>query len=214
MPTYGLSRFLSEWVSPVLQSRDWQRLGADFVILRPNGDAANINFQRSDGSTRDYVLFYVNVGVIPKPWNDYGAWEPGQPAHDSDQRPSYLRGLLRNRIRPPREVSMNPKDRFVDERWPFDSDDPSSIAACGQALAAELGERGAPELERLMDDRAALLGALRPHFARAANTLEVLDMVEAGDADGVRRRLAATPDHPRLAEWADKRLAGAEPSNR
>ncbi len=166
----------------------------------------NINFQRSDGSDDLTTLFFVNVGVIPRPVMEEHEW--GEPAHPKADRYNYMYGVYGDRVQPPRAVSMDPHARFVDARWRFHPSDRESVVACGAALATMLVERTAPELERLLD-REVLLDTLRsseratPQLVRL---LEVVFAVDDGGTEGIEE-LLAEQDNPRLTGWARERTA-------
>jgi hypothetical protein len=82
-------------VVPVLKDAGFVKSGKTFRRTASNGDVAVIDFQRSAGSWRDRIIFFVNLAAVPVTQHD---WLCRDSPVIRARKPSSAAGLWRERV--------------------------------------------------------------------------------------------------------------------
>jgi hypothetical protein len=95
--------FFRSYVNPFFKERGFRRKGRNYRLTAVNGDTAVVHFQASAGSFPGHYVFYVNVGVLPKPWQELTAYDYARRGLSPDKEPNVANGLYWTRVDPPGE---------------------------------------------------------------------------------------------------------------
>ena len=176
---------LKERVGPALRAFGFRGSGSTWRLLADNGDIAIVNAQGSRYSTRDEVLFYVNVAVVPEPW-----WAWVRSRFPGTVNASAADGLWHQRLEP----SPPPGEHQLTPWWSVQ--DSASAQMCGDELCRRLATESVPRLRALLD-RAVLRSELRENDRAVAILL-----VDEGPNDALNALIEGIePDAPEYADW-------------
>ena len=148
----------------------FRRTGRTYRLGAKGESQGLVNLQGSSGSGGSTTLFYVNLNVIPKAWNEFAAWSRGK---DVVGDPDYTVGVLRNRLPSPidvayRYVAGDGNTSIVRQQWSFSDEDEAEH--CGRRLTMIIERDVAPLFAQLKDDTHQLLD----FFSRPAGERGVL----------------------------------------
>jgi hypothetical protein len=187
-----------EYINPYFRGRGFTRQGRVYRRTNDGGDMAVVQFQASSGSTADSYRFYVNIAVIPKPWQDFLDFDAVQ--HSAQPRPpDGSRGMYWRRVQgsPERDI------------WAID--DLSSMPAVWRRLEGPLSADVSQAIA-LLDHEALLAYAehggrdvqVRPELLRA---FLLVDSANAATVERVIEDLEQSPKRADEVAWLRSRFA-------
>jgi hypothetical protein len=147
---------LKEHVIPVLGGAGFKGRDPTWRLWSPQGDCVVVNLQKSSGTTKQEVKFYVNLSVVPVPWWEF--WRDVRPPAKPLAMPGEVDGMIRRRLYPPEDDPGFRSGMW----WGWCVSDEQSAQHCGQVLTSLL-TIVVPELQGLLD-REQLITLLRSGY--------------------------------------------------
>jgi hypothetical protein len=212
---------LRDHIIPVLRSGGFKGRDPTWRLWSAQGDCVVVNLQKSSGTTKQEVRFYVNLAVVPVPWREF--WRDVRPPARPDAMPGEVDGMIRRRLDPPAD---DPRFRSG-MWWGWCVSDEQSAQDCAQVLTGQL-TMVVPELQGLLD-REQLTTLLRSgyqpnHWVNPNPTLHIgfLAADDPGrhqdDLDALLASLSAEPSgspfyetSKEMSAWLQQRAAAKRP---
>jgi hypothetical protein len=128
-------------IGPALRSAGFKGSAPTWTLTNATGDRAVVNVQSSDSSSRDEVLFTINIAVIPLAW---WRWTNNRLDKSEARAPKEYDGLWRNRIKARRQQASNRPD------W-WSVTDAASAERAAEDGVAQLRDEVIAGLRRLLE---------------------------------------------------------------
>lgn len=213
----AIDSMVSLGFNAAMKELGFRRTGRTYRLGAKGESQGLVNLQGSSGSGGGTTLFYVNLNIVPKAWNEFEAWSQGKEIVGD---PDYMGGVLRNRLPAPidiafRYIAGDGNTSIVRQQWSFSDEDEAEH--CGRRLTMLVERDVAPLFAQLKDDPHQLID----FFSRPADERGVLPRLGTGrsilaavllaghgpsaELDGVVAELGRTGGNEKVLGWVDLR---------
>lgn len=189
---------LKSQLGPMLREHGFRGTAPTWQIKSANGDYGSVNFQSSSETTREQVLFYINLGYTPQAWFDFQSNTTGG-------KPKRGYEFLSDRL----YVDDEPR-ALENQRWRIT--DQKSATEAADRVVLRLKQVGLPQINSWLDpsSRFKQLTTFNSDLARVLILSDFGPSPELDDAIQALKTGPLSDRQPLVAKavkWAHERIA-------